>query len=79
MTGPPAPSSASSPGERAANATAPRRRVSVGPDGRFHWLELNTLPALRRTATLPLMAAAVGIGYEELVERVLLGACTPRD
>ncbi|WP_147408995.1 D-alanine--D-alanine ligase [Kitasatospora xanthocidica] len=51
----------------------------IAPDGGFHWLELNTLPALRRTATLPLTAAAVGIGYEELVERVLRGAFAPRD
>ncbi|MEU4805134.1 hypothetical protein [Actinosynnema sp. NPDC023587] len=50
----------------------------IAPDGRFHWLELNTLPALRRTATLPLMAATVGIGYEELVGRILRRACTPR-
>ncbi|WP_380280561.1 glutamate 5-kinase [Kitasatospora purpeofusca] len=35
--------------------------------------------AVRRTATLPLMAAAMGIGHEELVERILLGAFAPRD
>ncbi|PJN25680.1 D-alanine--D-alanine ligase [Kitasatospora sp. CB02891] len=51
----------------------------VTPDGSFQWLELNTLPALRRTATLPLMAAAVDIGYEELVERILRGAAARRD
>ncbi|GAA1293912.1 D-alanine--D-alanine ligase [Saccharothrix xinjiangensis] len=50
----------------------------IAPDGRIHWLELNTLPALRRTATLPLMAAAADVGYEELIERVLRGASTPR-
>ncbi|MFE4512772.1 hypothetical protein ACFRMQ_01055 [Kitasatospora sp. NPDC056783] len=60
-------------------ASHSRSDFVVTPDGRFHWLELNTLPALRRTATLPLMAAAAGIGHEELVERILLGAFAPRD
>lgn len=38
------------------------------------FLEVNTIPGMTATSLSPMAAAAVGIGFEELVERVLLGA-----
>ncbi|WP_425528068.1 D-alanine--D-alanine ligase family protein [Yinghuangia seranimata] len=48
----------------------------VADDGTFAWLELNTLPGLRRSGTLALMAEAAGATYEQLIDRVLATAYT---
>lgn len=39
-------------------------------DGRAYCLEANTLPGMTPTSLLPQMAAAVGLGYTELCERL---------
>ncbi len=38
------------------------------------FLEVNTIPGMTATSLSPMAAAAAGIGFEELVERVLLAA-----
>jgi D-alanine-D-alanine ligase len=43
-------------------------------DGGFWCLEVNTLPGLTAASLLPRAAAAVGIGFEELCERICRGA-----
>lgn len=41
----------------------------------WHILEVNTIPGMTRTSDLPKAAAAAGIGFGELVERILDTAC----
>ncbi len=43
----------------------------LAPDGVGYCLELNTLPGMTATSLLPQSAAAVGIGFEELCERIV--------
>ena len=43
-------------------------------DGHFWCLEVNTLPGLTQASLLPRAAAAVGIGFPELCERICRGA-----
>ncbi len=42
--------------------------------GRPWFLEVNTIPGMTETSLSPMAAGAVGIPFDELVERVLLGA-----
>jgi len=42
-------------------------------------LETNVVPGLTETSLLPLAADAAGIGFEELMERILLSAVPRRD
>lgn len=42
--------------------------------GRPLLLEINTIPGMTETSLLPKSAAAVGIGFDELVDRILAGA-----
>jgi D-alanine-D-alanine ligase len=46
--------------------------VMVQPDGSPFVLEVNTLPGMTETSLLPKAAAAAGIGYAELCERMVL-------
>ena len=41
------------------------------PDQRILFNEINTLPGMTKTSLLPQEAAAVGIGYEELCEKIV--------
>jgi D-alanine-D-alanine ligase len=43
-------------------------------DGGFWCLEVNTLPGLTEASLLPRAAAAVGISFPELCERICRGA-----
>jgi D-alanine-D-alanine ligase len=43
-------------------------------NGRFICLEVNTMPGLTETSLVPKAAAAAGLPFEELVERILKGA-----
>lgn len=43
----------------------------LGEDGALYFLEINTLPGMTPTSLVPQEAAAVGIGYGELCERIL--------
>lgn len=45
--------------------------VRVTPEGKPFVLEVNTIPGLTATSLLPKAAAAVGIGFEELCERLV--------
>jgi D-alanine-D-alanine ligase len=47
-------------------------------DGEFWCLEVNTLPGLTAASLLPRAAAAVGIGFPELCERICRGALARR-
>jgi len=47
-------------------------------DGSFAFLETNSIPGLTETSLLPAAAAAAGIGFPELVTRLLEGALRPR-
>ncbi len=44
-------------------------------DDQFFCLELNTLPGMTATSLVPKAAKAVGIGFNELVERIVEFAC----
>jgi D-alanine-D-alanine ligase len=43
----------------------------LGEDGRHYFLEVNTLPGMTSISLVPKAAKAVGIGYTELVDRIL--------
>ncbi|MBR6381914.1 MAG: D-alanine--D-alanine ligase [Lachnospiraceae bacterium] len=43
-------------------------------EGRIFCLEANTLPGMTPTSLIPQEAAAIGIGFEDLCERILLSA-----
>ena len=47
-------------------------------NGVFWCLEANTLPGMTPTSLLPQEAAAVGIGYDELCEMLILSAINKR-
>lgn len=49
----------------------------IGSNGISQLTEINTLPGMTETSDLPAQAAAAGIGYEELVERMLHTALLP--
>ena len=46
----------------------------LDPDGELWCLEVNTLPGLSASSLLPRSAAAVGISFEELCERICRAA-----
>jgi D-alanine-D-alanine ligase len=47
-------------------------------DGVPVFLEINTLPGMTETSLSPMAAGSVGVSFEDLVERILLGAtCLP--
>lgn len=48
-----------------------RMDFMMDKDGNLYCLEANTLPGMTPTSLLPQEAAAVGIGYEELCEKIL--------
>ncbi len=48
-----------------------RMDFMMGADGSLYCLEANTLPGMTPTSLLPQEAAAVGIGYEELCEKLI--------
>lgn len=45
--------------------------MMVGEDGQPYVLEVNTLPGMTDTSDLPAMAQECGMGYDQLVERIL--------
>ena len=47
-------------------------------DGEPWFLEINTLPGMTPTSLLPQEAAAVGIDYGALVERIVLASLAAR-
>ncbi len=49
----------------------------IGPGGTPQLTEINTIPGMTATSDLPAAAAAAGIGYGELVERMLATALLP--
>ena len=46
--------------------------------GEIWFLEINTLPGMTPTSLLPQEAAAVGIGYGELCERIIRASLRAR-
>ena len=53
---------------------ATRVDMLYGTEGRFTLLEVNTLPGMTALSLLPEIARGVGMIFEELVEKILLGA-----
>jgi len=50
-------------------------RVDFMVDGQNFWaLEVNTIPGMTETSDLPMAAAATGISFDDLVEKILLTA-----
>ena len=49
----------------------PRIDVMLGSDGRPEVLEANAIPGLTDTSLLPMAADAAGLGFEELVSRII--------
>ncbi|OPY71356.1 MAG: D-alanine--D-alanine ligase [Syntrophorhabdus sp. PtaU1.Bin002] len=43
----------------------------ISTDGRVHFLELNSLPSLKPTATLATMSAYIGISYDQMIQYIL--------
>ncbi|MBK1735607.1 D-alanine--D-alanine ligase [Halorhodospira abdelmalekii] len=54
-------------------------RVDVMRDSAGGWwlLEVNTIPGMTDHSLVPIAAAQAGIGFDELVEHILLGAVSP--
>lgn len=50
----------------------------ITPDGTPYFLEINTLPGMTPTSLVPQEAAAVGIGYAELCERIIRASLEAR-
>jgi len=50
----------------------------ITPDGTPYFLEINTLPGMTPTSLVPQEAAAVGIGYGELCERIITASLEAR-
>ena len=50
----------------------------ITPDGTPYFLEINTLPGMTPTSLVPQEAAAVGIGYGELCERIIRASLEAR-
>lgn len=44
-------------------------------DGKMYCLEANTLPGMTKTSLIPQEAAAVGMGYDELCEKIMELSC----
>ncbi len=53
---------------------ASRVDFRLDPRGGLHVLEVNTIPGMTETSLLPKSAAAVGVSFDALVERILLAA-----
>ncbi len=51
----------------------------ITPDGTPYFLEINTLPGMTPTSLVPQEAAVVGIGYDELCERIILASLQARE
>lgn len=51
-----------------------RMDFMMGEDGKLYCLEANTLPGMTPTSLLPQEAAAEGIGYNELCEKIMQAA-----
>jgi D-alanine-D-alanine ligase len=50
----------------------------VSTEGRPYILEINALPGLTPSSLLPEECAAIGIGYEALIERLMAAALARR-
>ena len=50
----------------------------VTEDGTPYFLEINTLPGMTPTSLVPQEAAATGIGYGELCERIVTSSLRAR-
>ncbi len=55
-----------------------RTDFRLAPDDRYYCLELNTLPGLTEHSLTPMAAAAVDIGYDQLIEEIMLLAWRDR-
>jgi D-alanine-D-alanine ligase len=51
-----------------------RVEAILDPSGNFFMLEVNTIPGMTEASLIPKIAAGVGISFEDLAERLLLGA-----
>ena len=51
-----------------------RMDFMMDKDGNMYCLEANTLPGMTPTSLLPQEAAAIGISYEQLCEKILMKA-----
>jgi D-alanine-D-alanine ligase len=55
-----------------------RADVMLEPDGRFYFLEINTMPGMTETSLMPKSAACVGLDFPALVRRMLAPALARR-
>jgi len=55
-----------------------RADVMLEPDGRFYFLEINTMPGMTETSLMPKSAACVGLDFPALVGRMLAPALARR-
>jgi D-alanine-D-alanine ligase len=51
-----------------------RADVMLEPDGRFYFLEINTLPGMTETSLMPKSASGVGLDFPALVRRMIAPA-----
>jgi D-alanine-D-alanine ligase len=47
-----------------------RADVFLEPDGRFYFLEINTMPGMTETSLMPKSASCVGLDFPALVRRM---------
>lgn len=52
-----------------------RADLFLEPDGRFYFLEINTLPGMTETSLLPKSASCLGLDFPTLVRRMVAPAC----
>ncbi|MBF0491896.1 MAG: D-alanine--D-alanine ligase [Deltaproteobacteria bacterium] len=46
----------------------------IDSEGRFYFLEINTIPGMTETSLIPKAAASVGLSFENLVEKILVSS-----
>ena len=51
-----------------------RADVMLEPDGKFHFLEINTMPGMTETSLMPKSASCIGLDFPALVARMLAPA-----
>ncbi|MDJ0973576.1 MAG: D-alanine--D-alanine ligase [Planctomycetota bacterium] len=54
-----------------------RTDLRMTPDGKLHFLEVNTLPGMTSRGLVPLAAATMGIEFPQLIDRLVRLAATP--
>jgi len=55
-----------------------RTDMILGGDGKLYVLEINTIPGMTETSLLPQAAAAAGISFPDLLDKIIQAALNKR-